>query len=497
LPPLSILDPGVVLGASACGESLKGAIAVNNAREIPSNAKSDPCNGAAADTGSLPDDETNPKANNGTIAVASQNATSTASLNLSGAAFDGKACLERMYREGETGVISKNKSAELASDSHSTTASGDSQPFDLCLNSLGEAVGLPGRRHSSTANSISTTIPLTPVDRNSVINRANLHDIQRHHNFLEGYQIRLLGMVKRKVDLHPQRYERDSYHETASMLILSNWPSAERLAYCGIPSSVNRGGLCRLHQFCPYCCWKVRTRAQFTYVPSFYRTSWHFLTGSFCGDLRFTGSDGYDWLDYWDAYKAALSDLVKAGLINGAYWTEELAINSLLPTRVLPHIHAIIDADAFTAATKELLKTKTTQYLQSNLGPDVLEPDVRVDAIHEQKGLLDRIGYMNKTVRLRPAYYRDWLAASVHNHTCAQGLNSSLTDLVEGHSQFTRRRKKMNAQGTLNPKDKKFIGVKTKCHGQKQYVDLINELKREPTEFIELVSDEGSLAANA
>ena len=332
--------------------------------------------------------------------------------------------------------------------------------------------------------------PIYTVRDESSLNRADPEEIDRSKAILDGYQLRLLGMIDKKIQKHPQRYDRDQYRQTASFLILCNSPSAQRLAFCGIPSAINPSGRCRLHQYCPYCCWRERTAAQLTYVPSFYNGNWHFLTGSFEGDLGFTCSDGYDWLHYWDAYKHGLSALVEEGLIDGAYWTEELAVNSFLPTRVLPHIHAIIDAAEFTDSTLEILKERIAEYLPKQVGPDFLPPDVKVSAVQDEKTLFDTIGYMLKPMKLVRAYERAWPAASFNNRARAWELNSELTDLIKGHSQILRRRPKMRAKGTLNPRAKIFIGVRKKDHCKQAHQELINELKRQPAAFIQAGDEE-------
>jgi hypothetical protein len=43
-------------------------------------------------------------------------------------------------------------------------------------------------------------------------------------------------------------------------------------------------------------------------------------------------------------------------LIDGIYWTEELAVNRFQPTMVSPHVHCIIDAFELTDSTIEILK---------------------------------------------------------------------------------------------------------------------------------------------
>ncbi len=358
---------------------------------------------------------------------------------------------------------------------------------------------------SSPANCIDSTSstntfqlpqpPLYVVKDESSLNRSDLQEIHQYEDMLDGFQRRLLRMIEKKIAKHPQRYDRDNYLQTAAFLILSNWPSAQRLAYCGIPSAVNPSGRCRLHQFCPYFCWRERNQAQLAYVPSFHDGNWHFLTGSFDGDLAFTGSDGFDWLHYWDAYKYGLSALVKEGLIDGVYWTEELAVNGFQQTMVLPHVHCIIDAFELTDTTIDILKEHIIEHLAKNLGPDFLLPDVKYSAIQDQKGLLDRIGYMVKPMKLLKAYERAWVGAFCNARSRVWQLNSQLTDIIRGHSEITRRRPKMRAKGTLDSRTKGFIGVRKENRSEREYQELINELKKQPTEYIQDVADEAALAA--
>jgi hypothetical protein len=232
-----------------------------------------------------------------------------------------------------------------------------------------------------------------------------------------------------------------------------------------------------------------------TYVPNYHQGNWHFLTGSFTGELLFSCSDGFDWLHYWDAYKYGLSALLNEGLINGVYWVEELAVNSFLPTRVLPHIHAIIDALELTDNTLAILKDRVCEHLAKTLGPDFLQPNIKTTAIQDEKGLFDRIGYMLKPLKLVRAYERAWAAASIHNRRKVWELNSELTDLIKGHSEITRMRPKMKSKGTLNPKSKGFIGVRKADRGDGDNQDLINELKKQPVEFIEDITDEQEVAS--
>ena len=191
-----------------------------------------------------------------------------------------------------------------------------------------------------------------------------------------------------------------------------------------------------------------------------------------------------------------MSCLVEAGLIDGAYWIEELAVNSFLQTRVLPHVHCIIDAFELTDTTIEILIDNVNEHLMKNLGPDFLLPDVKYSAIQDQRALFDRIGYMFNPMKLLKAYERAWVGASCHNRARVWELNSQLTDLIRGHSEITRRRPKMRAKGTLDSRTKGFIGVRKEDRSERDHQELINELKRHPAEFIQGVNEEECLLDN-
>jgi hypothetical protein len=157
---------------------------------------------------------------------------------------------------------------------------------------------------------------------------------------------------------------------------------------------------------------------------------------------------------------------------------------------VLPHVHCIVDAQEITQNTIELLKEHVSDYLSKNLGPDFLPPNIKSRPIPDQKKLFDRVGYLLKPMKLLKAYERAWVAASFHNRAGAWQLNSDLTDLIKGHGEITRRRPKMKAKGTLDPKSRRFIGVPQKEHKSREHQELIAHLKKAPTEFIPDMQDD-------
>jgi len=323
----------------------------------------------------------------------------------------------------------------------------------------------------------------------SRLNRSDIGELFQHQDILTTDQTNLLKTVQRKRELYPQRY-RDDYLRHSSILLLSNgWSSSLRYSMCSVPNAVNRSGQCKLHKYCQYCSFMARQRALIRYVPAYESGIWHFLTGSFTGDLTMnTPADYYDLLNYWDAYKLALRNLVKLKLIRGVFWTEELAVNSIAPTRVLPHIHATIEADSMDDETIRILKSSVVANLKTTLGPDCLAPNIQVKNLNSQRKLLSHVQYQIKPIKLVKAYDLAWSRAVHNDRAGAVNLNSQTTDLVLGYSCATKDRTKINYAGNLSPKAKMYIG--TRDRDMKEAQAVVRSVIKEGSDYIELDGQE-------
>lgn len=351
---------------------------------------------------------------------------------------------------------------------------------------------------------VDLELPLPDVVEDfSRLNRSDLAELECHKNLIGRVERDYLGKVKRKSEIFPERFQDADYLSNSAIMLLSTgWSSAHKYAHCSIRGQVNRGGACKVHKYCPYCSWYAGEKAQLTYVPAFGDGNWHWLTGSFVGDLLYDGSAGaaVNWLHHWDAYQAGFNEWLENNTVRGIYWTEELAVNSFCPTRVLPHVHAVVDADELNEAALEQVQESVNAHLAKVVGFEHLQPDLDVEEIGTQRNLMNRIGYMFKPLKLVRPYRNAWAGACLHNRAGAQQLNNAATDLVLGFSQVSRMlpdpvlgydktksgRNKMQARGTLDPKrGKNFIGKHKSQH--KQYKRLLRELREEAAqEYIEV-----------
>lgn len=328
------------------------------------------------------------------------------------------------------------------------------------------------------------------------LNRSDWGELKRYRYLLGGRNLRLLESVEKKPEFYHKRYDDPNYLPQSSLLLLSpGWASAERYALCGISNTSNRSGACRLHKFCPSCCWYERAHAQLRYVPAFDKGTWHWITGSFTGDLHMRTecpiNDVNDWRAYWDAYKTAFVQMVNTKTFRGVFWTEELAVNSFLPTRVLPHVHAVVEADDIDA---QKLAQAVCDHLEKALGDNHLQPDIQHAPILSERSLKDRIGYMLKPINVLKAYRNAWEEALLDDRQLAPSLNSQATDLILGYSNVTTRRPKMIAKGSLDSKSKNFIGIPTReLNDYRQYLADLDDLTRD--DYMEVCAEDDLNAA--
>ena len=350
--------------------------------------------------------------------------------------------------------------------SQSTGEDGSSALGDSCAISAGsntaEAVW-PG----SVITEAQIPIPF------SKLNRCDWSEVIANQTQLTWTQRDQLSFVEPKTELYPDRFPDDSYLSQSALLILSSLGSADRYSRCGIPNAVNKSGLCKLHKFCPGCSSRVKYEKWLTYVPVFEDGTWFFITGSWKGDLPFsTGSatqDSFEWVEHWDAYRKAFASLVDSNDINGFYLVDELAINSMLPVRALPHVHAIVEAGWFEDEQIEKLRSAVEDRIAS-AHEEHLKPDIEVSAIASAGSLMSILRYMHKPLSMTTAYESAWEQQCSNTRDRATELNSQATDLVMGFAEVTKRRNKMSAKGSLNPREGRFIGVQKKDHNKNKAV---------------------------
>ena len=110
-----------------------------------------------------------------------------------------------------------------------------------------------------------------------------------------------------------------------------------------------------------------------------------------------------------------------------------------------------------------------------------LEPDLDVRPIHTERSLFDRIRYLYKPIDLVPKYESAWPLACQNDRARAWELNSQARELAAGIFQIRKDRQRMNSKGSLNPKDRRFIGIqKAERAG---YAEHLRQLQAQEPEY--------------
>jgi hypothetical protein len=306
----------------------------------------------------------------------------------------------------------------------------------------------------------TTTQSITYPSSSSELNRSDLVEIQCKINLLDADEKQFLRHIKKKVECYPQSFDRDEYVERSCLLTLSGYPRAQRYTLC---NAGPKRAKCKRHHYCPLCNFLTRQNALKTYLPAYHKGQWHHVILSFDGTLPFTSNSADTVRLHWDACSAALRESTAQELIRGAYWVEELKIRSFLPTQVLPHTHAIVEADEVGESIVELMeKVITASFENANDAGVTLQPNIQVKPIDSEESLYDRIRYLYKTVDLLKPYRAAWELVEINGRSLAVELNSQLRECIDGHFSVTQGKSRMYCNGILSPNAHEFIGVKKK-----------------------------------
>ncbi len=335
-----------------------------------------------------------------------------------------------------------------------------------------------------------------------------------------------LQQIDERVREFPKSFGRadsgeDDYRSMASMIAMASADLSFKDRFLGcrtLPTKYDSRGTCGVRRFCTYCNYRLRQQALLTYVPAFAKGHWYLMTISATADLNIE----FDELTYaWDAGKAVVRALLGAERFDGAYWTEELSLNSLYPEiRVNPHCHIIFhsDGEADTAAAMALAEQTYRRYFR-NLrrrfarwrrnperkypvtyedDPDDsvnLKPSIRLGELETQIDLYKALDYLTKTMRIVDPYRNALKAAGddARWHVNAQfeqflsGMllmqeEDSPARKVKSRKQPNEPRPRSRIQrhslGTLRPgRSRHFVGIRPA--DRPKYRDLLRAIRRE------------------
>jgi hypothetical protein len=299
---------------------------------------------------------------------------------------------------------------------------------------------------------------------------------------------RMLASIDYRIEQWPQRFARPEhqYRENASLIAMSEFDAKSLICRCGTIGSSRtkfRPGKCGRWKICPYCSHKKRLEILKKFLPAFKRGRWWFMTispESLC-PLNMLYVDYL--VDWWEACRYALVNMIAEGVIQGAFMLETIAISQYWPhAQARPHVHVVLLADELTRATidrlKELLNLYNGQWWDSRkkkwVEPVVLpkplwsRASTRTYELKHGYDFASVLSYMCNPVNLAKAYIEDWpkiagnmAQARLFNEIAVEAMEAWHAAMIErwGHKYF----------GALQHAHRDFNGVAKKKRVSKSY----------------------------
>lgn len=301
---------------------------------------------------------------------------------------------------------------------------------------------------------IITAFDLNYADRDELLRESSLlDDCQRH-------LLRLLETKRTEYsDGIPNAYFDNGYF----IFGLANEKIAQRYVCCGRPQGTGEIP-CKNWMFCERCANKQVHSSLARYANVFNHGTFFHLTVAFDGDLPFTGPKSTQILGYWEAINSAITAMCNSGTWRGAYWVDELHVRTFLPLRVMPHAHAIIDAERIHEDDLAELQRLIREYTgdEDNLVHVGLPLSIKLESLETERDLQNTIAYLTKATNLVRPYKVAWTDNVADDRTNAFHLNREVRELVEGVPELLKTikgKKRKWWKGTMQPGTKNYIGT--------------------------------------
>jgi hypothetical protein len=339
--------------------------------------------------------------------------------------------------------------------------SGSGIPFSNPTSFLRDLPGASGAQNQEDNERVE--YPSSPVDAFD-LNYADRQQLISESALLSAAQRHFLEVIETKREEFSDGIPNAYFDNGYLILGLATESFAARYICCGRPQ-----GTCSIYCnkwfVCERCAQRQVAKSFARYADSFHKGTFHFLTISFHGDLPFTETTNTQILDHWEAINSAVEEMCNSGIWTGAYWVDELAVNSFLPLRVNPHAHAIIHAVRISEADLEDLNNLISSYQGDDDIPVeiTLSPSILHRSIPSQRDFENTIAYLTKAINLVKPYNAAWREHITSNPGNAYLLNREARELLEGLPELLKQlkgKRRLRCKGTLDSRNKHFIGTR-------------------------------------
>jgi hypothetical protein len=257
----------------------------------------------------------------------------------------------------------------------------------------------------------------------------------------------------------------EQYRVHANLIIHAEPKFAQRYCLCGA-----NGSTCNHREFC-YRCADLEWRKKFAaFEHSYHKSTWTFVTASFTGgglDLMSPGAEN-NAVAHWKAIKEEFSQWLKDYAVSGAIISEEVAVLSFLPCKVLPHAHALVNGTEITETMRADLEVRISKAVQTEIGSCAMAASVYLTKVEDENAYREKFKYLYKPIgRIEECYEKAWRQVEEDLQGTVQ-LNSMVKDFVRWTGTGTMA-KGIRCYGNMYCRDpKKFIGDAKKVSKKKQ-----------------------------
>lgn len=289
---------------------------------------------------------------------------------------------------------------------------------------------------------------------------------------------RLLKSIDYRIEQWPQRFARpgQQYRENASLIAISELDAKSTICRCGTIGSSHMKfptGRCGKWKICPFCGHKKRVEILKKFLPVFKRGRWWFMTispESLCPLNMFYVDYLVDW---WEACRYALVNMIDEDQVQGAFILETIAIARYWPfAQARPHVHVVLLANELTPATIDRLKehlkayhgqcwdSRKKKWVEPVVYPKPLwsRASTRTYELKHDYDFASILSYLCNPVNLAAAYIQDWPKVA-RNMAQARLFNEIVVEAMDAWHAGMEGRWGHNYFGALQHAHRDFKGV--------------------------------------
>jgi hypothetical protein len=271
-----------------------------------------------------------------------------------------------------------------------------------------------------------------------------------------------------RIERYPAKFGAEDYKVESSLVAMCDVYNKAKICRCGFPNRNNPSGRCSQRWFCSHCAEVKAKQAVSKFRPFFHRGAWCHATLSWSGwlqiaDASFDDPLPDDPMSYWEACTSAVKGVVAKEWVQGAYWAEQLHVETLWPSvRVTAHVHVLFharDASVYSSCLEAELADRMAAYRCRGDVQPRLKPDVLLKSLTHRQHYEKVVGYLHHPVKLSHVYERGWEdSGAARRRSRAQELNANLQEYYHALKASTFGRHTVGYTGTLDPRRKIYLG---------------------------------------